>query len=327
MPRIVIVMLVALAASTVPQPSPAQRATSCSNNISGDTTVYTPDDVEVTEKPRLRSHPPLQYPRTALRDDLTGAVLVSVIVNANGSTDPASIHLSKSLRLDVDSAAIRMVIGSVYWPACRGSEAVRIRVQQPVAFGISEKSAVAQVMEQSPYVPVKVESCVIADSLLGPLAKEGAVVRGYYLADMDSTRLVAGPLVTGDMPSQRRPWLGVSTSYGGHKPTTYPHADVIVTIFGPDAARLSSNSPAPVVLILDESPYPLDSVPFKPSSPSPFGQVVYVNLKVPPNLFFALTNAKQAAFLVGKVRASLSSDELRDVRGLYRVALCGLAAN
>jgi hypothetical protein len=144
---------------------------------------------------------------------------------------------------------------------------------------------------------------------------------------MDSTRLVAGREFAGYMPAeQSRPWVTVMTSYSGHKPTTYPHADVSVLITGQDARRLGADSVAPVVLMLDQSPYPLDSVPIKMSS-GPVGPSIFVTFKVPPNLFFALANAKKAVFLFGKVRGVLSPPELRDIRDLYRVALCGYVPN
>ena len=183
--------------------------------------------------------------------------------------------------------------------------------------------AAAAQRSPSPFLPVRIESCAAADSLLGPLASDGAVVRADYFADVDSTRLVAGREFAGYMPAeQTRPTFTVMTSYRGHKPTTYPHANVSVLITGQDARRLGSDSVAPVVLMLDQSPYRLDSVPIR-LSPGPLGPSMFFTLKVPPNLFFALANAQKATFLFEKVRGVLSLRELRDIRGLYRVALCG----
>ena len=132
-------VLLALVACTssqkTPSPQTGPTTTSCSKNLSTDTTLH--NDADVTEKPILRSHPPLMYPRTALRDGITGLVVLSVVVNANGSTDRGSIQVAHSLRLDVDSAAIRMLIGALFWPACRGAEAVRAQTEVPVSFSIS----------------------------------------------------------------------------------------------------------------------------------------------------------------------------------------------
>ena len=140
---------------------------------------------------------------------------------------------------------------------------------------------------------MKVASCALADSLLGPATDDGAVVRAYYLADMDSTRLVAGPEFGGVMyEGEHRPMIGVETSYSGRKPTTYPHADVSIWLIRQDASRLAgSGGVAPVVLTLDKSPFQLDSVPIKPTQ-SPVGPQVFITLKVPPNLFFGLANAR-----------------------------------
>ncbi len=178
---------------------------------------------------------------------------------------------------------------------------------------------------QSPFTPVRVESCVLADSLLGPIAGDRrAVVRRYYLASMDSTRFVAGPERHYMPTEQRRPMIDVMTSYGGHKPTTYPHTDLTVLMIGRDAATLASSAgAAAVVLTIDESSFQLDSVAVKPS-PSPVGTTVFTSLQLAPNLFLGLARATQATFLVGTVRVALSPHELQDIRGMYRLALCGL---
>ena len=209
----------------------------------------------------------------------------------------------------------------VFWRQSGGARTLQIWALVATAL----TSPAAAQLPHSPYIPVKVESCVIADSLLGPLTERGAVVRAHYLPNLDSTRLVAGP--EGGDPiyaGESRPMIGVETSYSGHKPTTYPHADVSFLLIRADASRVVSSGPvAPVVLALDGSPYELDSVPIKPA-PSPVGQQVFITLQVPPNLFFALANAKQATFLIGKERAALSRHDLQDVRGMYRIALCGV---
>jgi len=178
---------------------------------------------------------------------------------------------------------------------------------------------------QSPFAPVKVQSCLLADSLLGPIAEDrGAVVRANYLPTMDSTRLVAGPERSTMYEEQSRPMIDVMTSYGGHQTTSYPHADISFLMIRHEASTLASSpGSAPVVLIIDESPFQLDSVPIKPS-PSPVGQSVFITLQLAPNFFFALATAKQATFRIGKVRAAFSPRDLQNIRGLYRVALCGL---
>jgi hypothetical protein len=118
--------------------------------------------------------------------------------------------------------------------------------------------------------------------------------------------------------------IDVMTSYGGHKATSYPHADISVLMIRHEASTLArSAGSAPIVLILDESPFELDAVPIKPSL-SPVGQFVVITLQLAPNLFFALANAHEATFRIGKVRAAFSPRELQNIRGLYRVVLCGL---
>ena len=202
--------------------------------------------------------------------------------------------------------------------ACRASALFASILAAPVA---------AQ-MQKSPFIPVSVESCLLADSLLGPLPEQGALVRAYYVAKMDSTRLVAGPERGSPIyAGESRPMISVSTSYSGHKPTTYPHADVSFLLIRADASRAaSSGGIAEVVLTIDGSPAQLDSVPIKPT-PSPVGQQVFISLQVSPNLFVALANAKQAEFVIAKERAAFSPHELRDIRGLYRAALCGVSTN
>src|SRR5438045_2275186 len=98
--------------------------------------------------------------------------------------------------------------------ACRASALLASILVAPVA---------AQ-LPKSPFIPVSVESCLIADSLLGPLTEQGAVVRAYYVAKVDSTRLVAGPERGSPIyAGKSRPMISVSTSYSGHKLTAYPH--------------------------------------------------------------------------------------------------------
>src|SRR5207253_10612513 len=90
---------------------------------------------------------------------------------------------------------------------------------------------------QSPFGPVRVQSCLLADSLLGPIAEDrGAVVRADYLPSMDSTRLVAGPERSYMYQEQSRPMIDVMTSYGGHKATSYPHADISFLMIRPEAS-------------------------------------------------------------------------------------------
>ena len=177
---------------------------------------------------------------------------------------------------------------------------------------------------QSPFKPVTVQSCAPADSLLGPIGDDRrSIVRAYYSHSIDSTRLVAGPERGYRFAEQRAPLILAMTSYRGHTPTTYPHADFAFTIFGADAAAVARPTGVPVVLTLDESSFQLDSLVAVPSQ-SPVGMTVYINLQVAPNFFFALAGARRATFQIGKVRANLSPRELQDVRGMYRVALCGV---
>jgi len=97
--------------------------------------------------------------------------------------------------------------------------------------------------------------------------------------------------------------IDVMTSYGGHRATSYPHADISFLMIRHEASTLASSAgSAPVVLIIDESPFELDSVPIRPS-PSPVGPSVFITLQLVPNLFLALANAKEATFRIGKVRA------------------------
>ena len=108
--------------------------TSCAGSTGDDPTVY--DTTQVDEKPVARSGPRLTYPTDARRHHIEGRVLVSLIVNASGLTDPSSIVMVQSVTPDLDAEARRWVDRAVFWPGCLASRPVRVRVLIPIDFRI-----------------------------------------------------------------------------------------------------------------------------------------------------------------------------------------------
>jgi hypothetical protein len=108
------------------------QAPACAARISTDTTVYAASDV--SPKPAVRTIPPGRYP-PELAIEVSHVVDVEVVVHANGQIDSASVQRVRSTEPRLDSIAIRMVLGSTWWPGCRADSAVATRVVQRVRFG------------------------------------------------------------------------------------------------------------------------------------------------------------------------------------------------
>jgi TonB family protein len=138
-PRIALAMALALGALACPPrhtPSPVQplgaRPTSCANATSADTTVY--DTTQVNERPIARTAPELSYPSEARHRGIRGRVVVTAIVNTDGSIDQPSVTVSQSVHPLLDEEARRFVAGATLWPACRTGQPARVRIAVPVDF-------------------------------------------------------------------------------------------------------------------------------------------------------------------------------------------------
>lgn len=170
---------------------------------------------------------------------------------------------------------------------------------------------------QSSFKQVRVESCAVADSVLGPVAgDQDAVVRLHYFASVDTTRLVAGLERTHSIDPDGSDVLFM-TSYGGHHPTVYPHLDLFFVLRGAPTLVGAPGDSSPVVLLVDGSAIPIGSVIV------PAGSAFSFHMTLTRNQAFLLAGATTASFTIYHLSHAVTREELRDIRGMYRVALCG----
>jgi len=168
---------------------------------------------------------------------------------------------------------------------------------------------------------VDVRSCPAADSVLGPAADDTkGRVRGLYGPESDSTFLVTGLEHTLGRVS-------FSTKFQGARPTREPTATLIVMFRGNDARTVKESPTTPrVTLLLD------DSVTIQPA-PVLKGQLVGpqtltlmpLSALVLPAEWVRLAQASEITVHVDNIVMRLTGDERRDLRALYRVAVCPTA--
>jgi periplasmic protein TonB len=96
--------------------------------------VMTPDLVQ--EKPELLSHPPLVYPEMLKQAGIEGTVIVQAVVDSTGRIELSSIRIVESPNPGFDQSARSLVLKSLYRPARVYGRAVRVLIQQPIAFTI-----------------------------------------------------------------------------------------------------------------------------------------------------------------------------------------------
>ena len=107
--------------------------TSCAVSVSTDTTVFELN--EVTDPPIVRH---IAAPRVGpglLQGSLQSRVVLSLVVNADGSVDSSSAAIVEPSNTALDSEALRVAKAATFWPGCRYDDAVRIRVRFPFQYG------------------------------------------------------------------------------------------------------------------------------------------------------------------------------------------------
>jgi TonB family protein len=130
-------LIVALSMFACPPPaykhtSAPGKPTSCANLSGTDNTIY--DISAIKEKPTPRVVAILRYPPEAERQHIHGRVVVSTVVNSDGTLDQSSIVVVESVHPLLDAEAKRFVSESRLWPACRSGQPVRVRMNVPVVF-------------------------------------------------------------------------------------------------------------------------------------------------------------------------------------------------
>jgi TonB family protein len=128
-----IVSIIFLSFAVPAWPAFAQGSTtSCANSPSADTSLF--DLTEVTELPiRTRMEPP-RLPPAFFRLKVNVQVMLSFIVNKDGTVDTSSVVVVDPQGSALESEAVRVVKKATFSPGCRDHKAVRVRVQMPMHF-------------------------------------------------------------------------------------------------------------------------------------------------------------------------------------------------
>ena len=113
---------------------PTLARTSCAGRVSADSTVF--DTTQVSEKPQIISVPRIDYPAYLRRRLVSGHVLLTVVVNADGRPDGRSVVVVHSDNQDFLREALKAVAGTRYSPGCKANQGVRVRVAFPVDFNV-----------------------------------------------------------------------------------------------------------------------------------------------------------------------------------------------
>ncbi len=96
--------------------------------------VWSPDIVQ--ERPEMLSHPPLVYPELLKQAGIEGTVIAQAIVDTTGRVEANSIRIVDSPNPGFDQSARDLLLKSLYRPARVYGRAVRVLIQQPIAFTI-----------------------------------------------------------------------------------------------------------------------------------------------------------------------------------------------
>lgn len=126
-------ILFALAVACAPAPAKT-IVPQCADKPSADTTVF--DTTQVTRKPEILVFPRLTYPDELRRQHISGGVVYSMIVSAEGRSEPASIKVVHSDHPKFIEATRKFVEDARFSPGCLNGEAVRVRVAVPIDFSI-----------------------------------------------------------------------------------------------------------------------------------------------------------------------------------------------
>ena len=111
------------------------HSTGCSGLVSTDSMIY--DTTQVTERPTIRTAPEVRYPQMQRDLHIGGRVLLGVVVGSNGAPEANSVQVLERVDSALDRSAVRWLLSSTYWPACRDGRPVRARIAQPLDFCVA----------------------------------------------------------------------------------------------------------------------------------------------------------------------------------------------
>jgi hypothetical protein len=134
-PCFLLMLAATSAVASAQKPSLAEQRTSCAGRPAVDTTVH--DYTGITELPIMREQKVFpRIPKAAWGSGVRDSALVGLVVNADGHPDSGSViilHTAQSkYREAFDSVALVWALGLIFWPACNGTEPIRIRTAVPI---------------------------------------------------------------------------------------------------------------------------------------------------------------------------------------------------
>ena len=201
---------------------------------------------------------------------------------------------------------------------------VRRTVLVVAAAALLGHGAAAQQSLAAKFRWAEVATCPAADTLLGPLKGDWAArVHGIYDADGDSTILWSGETRYYDEPWSVR----AAVSFAGAVPRDYPRA-VFGVFLHDKRLREAVTAPSPPVaaLELDDSITVALGVPVVGAYVGgPELQTVPLSVNLSELQFAGLVRARKIVVRLDKRALTLSGDDRRNLRGLYRLAACRAA--
>lgn len=90
----------------------------------------------------------IQYPEEAIRRGIEGRMMLSFVVNTDGT--PSDIEVLRSLHPMCDSAAVQALRQTRFVPGKQNGETVRVRMRLPVRFQLVDPSLPADTSETPP---------------------------------------------------------------------------------------------------------------------------------------------------------------------------------
>jgi TonB family protein len=85
--------------------------------------------------PELVSNPQLEVPDSLQSMEISGAVVIQFVIDAEGHVEPESVEIVESPHEGLNEPVKQMFLGAVYTPAQFDGKPVRMRIRQSMSFG------------------------------------------------------------------------------------------------------------------------------------------------------------------------------------------------
>lgn len=175
--------------------------------------------------------------------------------------------------------------------------------------------------QASPYRPVKLQSCLAADSVLGTSheAARGRI-RGYYDRAADMTHLIGGTSTVPEYPSS----VMGAVNYLGRGPFLRPALELSILVAGPMGRRLwqTQEPPAVTMAVDDTVPILLSGIKRGRYEGPRDAAIIPINLILHYDAFRTLVASTKATVRVAGTSIRWNDDTHHDVQGLFLGAVC-----